>query len=237
MPFSTRVALFVLLAAALATACGNDSNPLAGSPTCGDPHVACLSMDLTPNSLTYTGHVNSIGVTQYTLTWAVSHYRLDGYAPGRRVILSLNFTPPLVLRYVPTDLRLDLLADAVLPPSCFDRFATREATADKLGDWPLGTIFLRCEGNCTDGKSAFEATIPLQPVDAGALLRYVSLEFVPPDTYATGGSPGTPVLPGNLSMATVGLAAEATGTAENDPPFWQGTYSPPAAAAVAGTTP
>ena len=93
-----RSALALGVVAALFTACGDDELPAAGTSPCLDANTACNSIRLTPDNVTYNCIYDGIeDETTHSLSWPVDNVIVSGYGPGKRMMLTFTFDPPMMV--------------------------------------------------------------------------------------------------------------------------------------------
>lgn len=206
----------------LVAACEKTNDPVATKSPCDEANTSCLEITVTPEEMTYAAVYNDfLKKTNHTLSWNVGSEKIAGYAPGRHIVIKVNFNPPVKARYSHRTAGFYLGAGAV--SDCYDRYLNLTASALSTG-WPDYWNVIVPGGVCDTGASILGVNVSMM-VSTQQPLQSVMVTFVVPDTY-TGGRAGTPVLPGDLNVFAVQLIAQLDGDTGPNPPSWQGEYTP-----------
>ncbi|HEU4365320.1 MAG TPA: hypothetical protein VFT13_07625 [Candidatus Krumholzibacteria bacterium] len=225
MRFLSRSALALAVLGAIFTACGDD-DPVATDSPCSDEDTACLSIALTPDDLTYTGVYDpGFDETYHSLSWATGA-TLD-FGPGRRMIVTIFFNPPVVVRHDHANENFSL--GAGIPSSGQDGFANFTPSLTILGEWNLVSSQVRISRATTTGAAQLVLLANFGALEEGTVLRRVTYDFVVPETYPEGVATGAPVLTEQLGVSSIQLDAAVPGDSPGDPVVWQDDSMPLAA--------
>jgi hypothetical protein len=226
---STISLVAITLLATLVAACGDD--PVSSGS--GDTTMPAAYVRLTPAQIEYDNVYDPVaGETAHHITWRIDNAALRGYAPGKRIRLKFTFDPPLVVRRAHTD---EFFTARTPQQYCTDRFDEPVVDFSSLGDWTNTEFRIRCMGACQTGASIIQVDAGYGPLEEGETLSVMMFEFTVADTYSSGSGGKTPILPADFNGMVVTLAADTPGDSTDDPPVWQGTYSPPTAAVASGS--
>ena len=215
----------ILVLGVLSLSCDDDDDPVAGNQPCSGS-TSCFDLTLGAPELTYNSFYD-VGADQttHTLEWTIGSRVINGYAPGRKIVATITFNPPIAAQYAHLLETFSLIAGS--QAVCFDRSATPNADVASSG-WTASADTVRCEGACSDGASKLTTLASFGPLQADDQMSQLSFEFTVPSTYTDGASQGEPVLPGNLTVRRVLMIAVLDGDTEGLPPAYQG--EPPATA-------
>ncbi len=215
---ATLAVLCIVLAS-----CGDDENPVAVDSPCDDDSTTCLTITLTPAGMTHSEYYdNSFNQTSHGLTWDGGSLVLRGYAPGQRIMVTVNFNPPLEVRYDHVYQNFSVFAGSA---GSSDRLA-QPTTSLETDDWTVDLSPTNCRGVAATAASGLELYVGFAPVVVGTSLHRVAFDFVVPDVYTSGGGSGTAILPGDLDVDRIQLSTDVAGDRTGDPPVWQGEYEP-----------
>ena len=213
-----------LTALALVVAACDDDDPVGGNNApCDDANVACLTLTLNPADMTYESTYSPLlDRTEHVLRWDVDPAMIAGYAPGRRVMVTVNFSPPVRAR-------MDHNSEAFRfgagdTTSCHDRWSDVSASVSST-EWTTAGNDVVPSGECDSGEPSVTVTIVFAAIDENDELRRIRSEFTVPSTYTDGPNQGTPVLPGDLEVFRIELSAPIPGDTRQDPPAWQGEFT------------
>ena len=204
--------------------CGDDNDPVAAGSLCDKRYSSCIELTMTPDDMTYSSTYDArLDKTMHRLHWNVSSEVLSGYAPGRRIVVKVNFKPPVQARYSHPSAGFFLQGGYT---GCSDRYLnlTANANSDAWSDyWNV----IVCGGECDTGVPSLGVHVSMVPRTPGnGGLSSVLVSFDVPDTFTSGAKPNTPVLPGDIAMQTVEVLAQLDGDTGPNPPQWQGEYTP-----------
>ncbi len=204
----------------LITSCGND-DPVATDSPCADANTTCLNVQLPPDSVSHLSVYNpGPNTTSHAITWNMDNV-LFGYAPGQRVVITLNFLVPVEVRYAHNSEILTVAAGA--SALCYDRHAFPSPSVQSNG-WVEADVALECMGDCATGASRVEYAAEYEALAQGDDLRQIKIEFTVPATYTSGTNSGTPILPGDLTPIKVQFVATVPGNTIGNPPAYPGDY-------------
>jgi hypothetical protein len=178
-------------------------------------------MTMSATDMTYRStYDDTRGNTYQTLTWNIRSKLLAAYGPGRHIVVTVNFSPPLTVRH-------DHFGESVyvtagyIDASCFDRSVSTTATVNSR-EWTSAFDAISCDGKCTTGAPALTMSATFESLTVGEDLKQVSFEFVVPDTYAS----GEPIPAGNLTLRSLTFTGAISGDYEGDPLVWPGALVP-----------
>jgi hypothetical protein len=219
-PSVSRLQLPFVLLGVVFMACGDD--PVVGHSPCDDANTACLSLRLKAADMTYTsGYDPGVAGTFHTLSWDVSSREITGFAPGRRLMITVTFEPPVEVRYDHAEHAFFMSAGA--SPGCLDRYASATPSLVSTG-WTNVEITASYQGECVSGATRLVSLAYFAPLAAGDRLSRLELDMTVPETYTDGGSSGEPVLAGDIGLNELYLRARIDGNNEGDPPAWPGHF-------------
>jgi hypothetical protein len=225
MRLPRRASFAALLLSLTVVGCGDDEdNPAAANSPCLDANTECASFSLRPSDMAFSEEYMDMfpipPTTYFNGTWPTAGKVVVGYGPGKSMIVTVRFDTPLVVRYDTPSAFVALSAGAV--PGCADRWASPTPTASVTGDWTMFQSSASVSENCS-GSSRLEVAANFQNLQAGQSLTAVTWRVTVPDTY-TDGQPGSPILPADLDVYSIGWAAAVDGDERGNPAIWPGEF-------------
>jgi hypothetical protein len=219
--------VWAILAASF-LACGDDEDPVAGNPPptgpCYEDNTSCLTVQLSPSDMTYDPYYDIVGDrTTHLLKWEVGSKVLSDYGPGQRVMITMDFNPPLVVRY---DHPAQEFGFQTVYIDCVDRWA-HPAHSVQSAEWTSTSAIVYCMGDCANSASTLALSTMFDSLLVSSELASLSLDFIVPAAYTVGPGTGMPIVPGDLPMTLgVFLITTLEGNTGEDPPVWPGEYTP-----------
>lgn len=223
-----RLMLVLAVTGILFTACGDD-DPVVGNSACLDDDTACFSKQLRADDVTYSSSYYSDSVldeTNHKLSWDTGNATLAGFGPGRRMIITVFFTPHVVV------LRDHGLQAFVLTAGGttggFNGSVSVTPDMDIVGEWNPSSRRVDIRRDSASGSVRLIIQVTFDALAEGTVLERMTFDFQVPETYTSGSAAGSPVLAGDLDVTDIGLGGKTPGNTEGDPLVWQGDSGPPA---------
>ncbi len=202
--------------------CGEDDDPVAGDSPCADANSRCASFRMHGEDISIFEFFD-VGVNQTAVSgeWPVDGKVVVGYAPGRRMIVTLTFDDPIEVSYDLPYLHLSFIA-SLSPGFSYNRFANATVDVKTTGTIAVPMSSVEIRGASGGGESYLGFASTFDSPSEGQTLRSIEWSMVVPETYTTGAASGTPILPGDLPVTFLAWSTTLDGDRRGDPPIMQG---------------
>lgn len=207
-----------------------DDDPATGQSSCDNPGVLCETIVVPERQVeSDTEYLSSLDATITAGLYQIQNTRVEGYGPGKHVIVTVEFLPPLVVTST-----LPFHAMLVLRPHLNDCFNWGEAplavTVTPTGRWPEPKyVFADAWGTCESGQPNFQVQLDYgdqykpdgRPFKKGDRLIALTMEFTVPEKYDAGEGAGSAILPGDVELWAFDWQAFAAGDSHGSPSLEQ----------------
>lgn len=207
-----------------------DDDPATGQSSCDNPDAVCETIVVRERQVrSNTGYITSLDATITDGTYEMQHTRVEDYGPGKHVIVTVEFFPPLVVTST-----VPFHAMLVLRPhldNCYNwGQAPLAVTVTATGEWPKPAyIYGDAWGTCETGESNFQVQIDYgnqyepdnRAFKQGNRLSALTMDFTVPEKYDSGDGAGSAILPGDVDMWAFEWQAFSAGDSHGSPSLEQ----------------